>query len=254
MVAPFTRIGDPRARILAWAFAAIAAIVAASRGKPEYLVAALPLAAPSGAVALERSLAKLRPWLRRAGAGACALGLVGFTAIALPLVLPVLPVRQLVAYMAALGVKVESSEKKEVGALPQFYADMHGWPELAAAAAEAFATLSPDERRGAAVWAVTGGYGPAAAIDFFGPRYGLPRALSGHNNSGLWGPGGADGRAVVLLGGRRERLEPLFESLTLVTVLDCGYCMPYENQKPIYVGRGMKKSFASIWPELKHYE
>ena len=31
--------------------------------------------------------------------------------------------------------------------------------------------------------------GEAAAIDFFGPRYGLPKAISGHQTYFLWDPG-----------------------------------------------------------------
>ena len=60
--------------------------------------------------------------------------------------------------------------------------------------------------------------------------------------------------AVVLLGGPRDRLEKLFESLALITTLECRWCMPYENHKAIYVGRGMRKSWAEVWVIAKHFE
>lgn len=59
---------------------------------------------------------------------------------------------------------------------------------------------------------------------------------------------------MVLLGGPRDRLEEAFESVTPVGTVECRYCMPYENHKPIYIGRGLKRSWASLWPTLKHYE
>ena len=52
----------------------------------------------------------------------------------------------------------------------------------------------------------------------------------------------------------RGRLEELFASLIVVTTVECRWCMPYENHKPIYVGRGMRRTWAELWPAVKHYE
>ena len=30
--------------------------------------------------------------------------------------------------------------------------------------------------------------------------------------------------------------------------------MPYEDDKPVYVGRGMRPPLRELWPKLKHYE
>ena len=56
------------------------------------------------------------------------------------------------------------------------------------------------------------------------------------------------------LGGPRDRLAPLFDSLEQTGTVRCAPCMPYEDDKPVWVGRGMKRPFAEIWPQLKHYE
>ena len=45
--------------------------------------------------------------------------------------------------------------------------------------------LSPEERLHAAIFGNS--WGEAAAIDFYGPRYGLPAAISNHNNYWYWG-------------------------------------------------------------------
>ena len=70
----------------------------------------------------------------------------------------------------------------------------------------------------------------------------------------LWGFGGREPRAMILLGGTEEELAPELESLTRVTTVECGLCMPYENHKPVWVGRGLRRPLATLWPRLKHYE
>ena len=57
-----------------------------------------------------------------------------------------------------------------------------GWPQLVGQVAAAYRSLPA----GTAI--LTGNYGEAGAIDRYGPALGLPRALSGHNAYGVWGP------------------------------------------------------------------
>lgn len=252
VVSPLS-IKHEKARPLSIVFVvALGIILSAKAGKPEYLDAAYPLVFASGAVALEPFVSRARK-LRVLAATTVASMLV-FFALTLPFALPVLSEESFIAYAKWLGVAPHSSEKKELAELPQHYADMHGWEELVRGAEQAWNTLSPDERAHAKVWAVTGGYGPAAAIDVLGSAHGLPHSISTHNTYWLWGFGEESGGPVVLLGGPRDRLEEAFESVTPVGTVECRYCMPYENHKPIYIGRGLKRSWASLWPTLKHYE
>ncbi len=256
LIAPFFVARLRPYRALSLLLVVTIAIVASSRsGKAEYLLAAFPIATALGGAFWEGILVqRLGDRARRIALAAGLAPMIALFLLALPLGLPVLDEQDFIRYSKRLGVAPSSTEKKELAELPQFYADMHGWPELADAAAATFATLREDEKRCAKVWATTGGYGPAAAIDFFGRAKGLPRALSGHNNYWLWGHGADERCAVVILGGDRARLGELFDSLTQVTTVECGMCMPYENHKPVYVGRGMRRSWAELWPLLRHYE
>jgi hypothetical protein len=248
---PLSGRAAPAARVIAWIFLVTFVIVLGSgAGKSEYVAAAYPMLFAAGAAALERALS---PRAFRWALASALVAMIALGAVAAPFVLPVLSKERFIAYSRRLGVTPATSEKKELGALPQHYADMHGWDELVAGARAAYETLSPQERADAVVWAVTGGYGPAAAIDVLGRRVGLPRAVSGHNSYAMWGPGG-EPRVVILLGGDRERLEALFSSVTLVTTVECGDCMPYENHKPVYVGRAPLRPLSSVWPEIAHYD
>ena len=110
----------------------------------------------------------------------------------------------------------------------------------------------PTEAAGARVFAPD--YGIAGAIDLLGRRQGLPPAISGHNNYWLWGPGGWDGRAVIVVGGTEERLRGLFETVERTGTLDCGRCMPYENGRPVWIARGLRVPMADLWRQVKHYD
>jgi len=56
---------------------------------------------------------------------------------------------------------------------------------MAEVVGKAYQALPPEERKRAAVFGWN--FGDAAAIDFFGAPYGLPPAISGHENYFLWG-------------------------------------------------------------------
>jgi hypothetical protein len=254
LAGPFAALRRPglgRALGVAW-LTVLGVLMVSKSGKAEYLSAAFFLPAALGAVELERALAGLG---RRGSAlAAAAVLLLGAQLALAPLALPLLPVPAYLAYAAALGIKPSTSENKDLGALPQFFADMHGWPEQVAQVEAAAARLRPEERAHAAVWVRSGGYGPVASIEFFGCGKGLPRVIGGHNNYWLWGYGDADGSAFVIVGGRAERWREQFAEVEEVGVVDCGLCMPYENGKKLFLARGLRLPMADAWRAARHFE
>lgn len=139
-----------------------------------------------------------------------------------------------------------------MGALPQFFADMHGWEALVDEVERAYRSLPPRERARAVVFGQN--YGEAGAVDVLGRRRGLPPALSGHNSYWLWGPGEADGSVVIVLGDDRASLEQAFERVERAGTVDCAYCMPYEDDLPVWIARGLRGRLDEVWPSLKHFE
>ena len=82
-------------------------------------------------------------------------------------------------YMNRLPIKVPRSEHShERVPLPQHYADQFGWDEIVAKTVEAWHKIPVAERDDCGIFAQD--YGQAGAIDFLGPKYGLPQSLSGH--------------------------------------------------------------------------
>jgi hypothetical protein len=243
----FTPAGR-RFRPFGWTYLSVLALLLATHGKPYYVAPAYTVLFAGGGVALERWTAgRGRRVLRPALFGLLLLGSLP----PIPFAKPVLAEDAFVRYAAALGQKPGTDEHHEMGRLPQFFADMHGWPELAADAATAYHQLSPQEQAKACIAAQN--YGEAGAIDHFGPALGLPKAISGHNSYFLWGPHGCTGEVVLVIGDRRERLEELFTRVEPAGLHHCTDCMPYENDLPLWIARGIKKPLAEVWPGVKGY-
>ncbi len=110
--------------------------------------------------------------------------------------------------------------------------------------------LSADIRAKTAILAQN--YGQAGAIDLFGLKFGLPKAISGHQNYFFWGPRDFTGESVIVLQGRQDRLEDRFASVTRVANVYHPYSMPSEHFDVFYC-RGPKRPLKEVWPELKSW-
>jgi 4-amino-4-deoxy-L-arabinose transferase-like glycosyltransferase len=234
-------------RALAWAWAIAAALIAAANPRVYYLFPAFPLLFAAGGVAFEEWLARPRlRWLRLAyPALMAALG-----ALIAPTVVPLLPPETYIAYAKATRLEQPRVENHKLGPLPQLFADQFGWDEMAAAVARAYHALPRDVQPKTAIFAQN--YGQAGAIDLFGPKYGLPKAISGHQSYFLWGPRGYTGESVIVMGDRREVLEGKFASVQWVGRAEHPYSMPYQ-QIDMYYCRGIKAPLPEIWPKVKNW-
>ncbi|HOG28499.1 MAG TPA: glycosyltransferase family 39 protein [Vicinamibacterales bacterium] len=235
-------------RPLGWAYPVVLAVMLASNSKPYYLTPAYTVLFAAGAVLVEGiRWSRVRSIAAPALAVMIALG----GAMSLPLVKPVLSTDAFLRYSAAIGQTPRPEERHEMGRLPQMYADMHGWPELAANLATVYHALPARDRERACIFVRN--YGEAGAVDVLGAPLGLPRAISGHNSYFLWGPRGCTGDLVIALGAGRGDYEEAFASVEQAGVHTCTDCMPYENNLSIWVLRGARVPFAAYWPRVKRY-
>uniref|UniRef100_A0A832MJ55 Glycosyltransferase RgtA/B/C/D-like domain-containing protein n=1 Tax=Eiseniibacteriota bacterium TaxID=2212470 RepID=A0A832MJ55_UNCEI len=232
-----------RAFAVVW-LATLAILLASGSARASYLAPAYAGLWAAGAVALERATAR-----RGRAALVTAVALAGLAAA--PLALPLLPVEAFVRFQRALGLAPRTEERHAMGALPQHYADMHGWEEMVALVAEAHARLSPEERARCRVFGQN--YGEAGAVDVLGRRLGLPRAISGHNSYWLWGPGAGEPEAIIAIGGDREGNARFFEEIEIVGRTASPWSMPYERGLDVWIGRRPKVSLREAWPALRRY-
>ncbi len=239
-----------RFRLLPIVYLVVFVILIVNRNsKAEYLGPMYPMLFALGAVAVEKFIEKFAwRWVMPVVPALTILGGV----LAAPFAIPVLPVDSFISYMDFLHMKPSTSEKKDLGKLPQHYADMFGWETLASTVANAYNALTPVEQAKCAIFC--NNYGEAGAIDFFGGKYHLPKAICGHNSYWLWGPRNATGEVVIRMGGSIESMRELYKEVTTAGVFTNEYCMPYENSMTIYICKERHAPLADSWGDFKHYE
>jgi len=251
-------------RALGWCYLTCFTVFFVLHGKNYYLAPIYPMLLAAGAVVIESAIEgrkidgpdtgdlevgrHRRAWLKPA----IVIVLLAAGAHLAPVVVPVLSPDKFIAYMKYLPLKLPVMEHSHARAvLPQWYSDQFGWEEIVAETAKAYNQLSPTERTGCGIFAQD--YGQAGAIDFYGPRYGLPPALSGHQTYWLWGPRGYSGNCLIVLDDSRERLEELFESVEFVGIsADNPYAL--EQRIPVFICRGAKfGTLDKVWGQLKRW-
>ncbi len=244
----FSKQGRPF-RILGWAYLVFLAEMMVLHGKMYYLAPVYPMMFAAGAVWIEGATQTKRwVWAKPA----LALGIAAVSAIYAPTILPILPVADFLAYEHKMGVEQPKFEHSRQGVLPQLYADMFGWEQMTQRVAAYYRTLPPEEQRKTAIFA--GNYGDAGAIDFFGPKYGLPKAISGHQNYWIWGPRDYTGESLIVLGESNERnMQTKCTSYSVIGTTQYPLSRP-DEWLPIYHCRGLKQNLQTLWPQLKHWQ
>lgn len=178
--------------------------------------------------------------------------MLGLATVLGPTLLPLLPPEKLLAYMRAIHFEPPRTETSHTAALPQLFADQFGWEEMVGSLARAYRTLSPDEQRRVGIFCQN--YGQAGAVDFFGPRFGLPAALCTHQNYFLWGPRDYTGELLLVLdhpdGKEREQFASVKD---LGAIGTSPWAMPHEQRLHIYLCRGLRVPLPQLWPELKNW-
>lgn len=237
-------------RFLGFAYAIIMLEMIVLHGKHYYPADIYPILLAAGAVQIEAWTSNARIARVAILAYALALG-----PIFLPLSLPVLPEPSFIAYQNRLEdifripkSTLATEHGREVSVLPGDYADMHGWPELAAAVKRVYDALPPKDRAQAVV--VAQNYGEASAIEFFTPE--IP-VISGHNQFWLWGTRGFTGNVIIDFDGDCGAKEHLFEHAARAATFDAPYVIGWEANDPIMVCRGIRVPIATLWPSLRNY-
>jgi hypothetical protein len=169
-----------------------------------------------------------------------------------PLAVPILPPAKLVAYMLAIGVQLPRTETSHTAPLPQIFADQFGWQEMVASVGHVYNHLRPEDKKRAAIFCQN--YGEAGAIDFFGPKFGLPPAISGHQNYFLWGPRDWTGEVALVLDTHDDDERDQFASVEdLGQIVSSPWAMPFERRMHIYLCHDLKANVREFWPRVKKW-
>ena len=240
--------GGERLRAFVWAFLIVIAVVAMLHGKSYYPMPFYSILLTAGSVGFE-TMFETRETLRLAYSAVLAIsGLV-----VLPFGIPILSLEALSQYEHAIPIEnVVKMERDSTGAAHQLYNDMLGWDRMTAAVASVYHSLPPSDRAHCTILA--GNYGEAGAIDLLGAPFGLPKAISAHNNYYLWGTNGSTGEIVILFGQHAESAKKLFSSVELAATISDSDAASAESHLAIYICRHPKAPLAELWPLLRYFE
>jgi hypothetical protein len=215
--------------------------------KAEYLASAYPLVYAGSGLFIERIFSgRSYGWIKYA-----IISLIVLTGIiAVPITVPILPVETFISYSASIGITHQNSEHKELSELPQFYADMFGWEDMAKTVASVYKTLPDSEKAGTIIFADN--YGEAGALEYYSSRYNLPPVVCPHNSYWYWSdPCNHKIKTVIVIGGNIEDHRSTCKNVTLAAVHNSKYSMPYENNLPIYICRDIPGSLKEVWQRAK---
>jgi dolichyl-phosphate-mannose-protein mannosyltransferase len=235
-----------RFRVAGWTCVWVFVILMALHGKAYYAGPVYPALIGAGGFTLERAQGvRLGPVLRWGG----VVVLLLMMAVLLPIGVPILPPAAMAGYARAIGASSAlRTNTGEMERLPQDYADMLGWEEQVRAVARVYRSIpAPDRAR---TVLVAGNYGEAGALDFFGPRYGLPEVVSPAGSFWFFGPGTKPGEVVLTIGAGREDLVPLFDSVEAAGRVTSPWSVAEERELTIYVACGPHRTLQEVWPSL----
>lgn len=247
----FAAAGKPF-RFLGPAFVALIVILIVLHGKDYYAAPVYPFVLAAGGVAIE-AIASRRGlgWIKVA----LPVLIVSVTLVLLPILVPVLPADQAAHYWKKINgvLHLQPQEKGMLTeVLPHHFAWRFGWDEQVAAVARAYQHVPAAEQADTAIFA--GNFASAGAIDLLGPKYGLPAAISGHQNYWLWGPRHYSGQTVILVAIPIADARRRFDEVTVAEQFHDPYAAPWENRPILLCRKPRFSSLAELWPEVKNWD
>lgn len=228
-------------RILGLSYIVLYAFMTALDMKPYYLAPIYPMLYAGGAIMIERSSVSRKGMSRWFGSRPYLACLVAVAILLAPIAMPILsPPALITSY---------GSGDYQISPLP----DRYGWSGMVSNLSGAYDTLPGSLKSQACIF--TSNYGEASAVNFLGKGLGLPQAISGHNNYYVWGPGSCTGQVIITIGVSLSTVQQAYRNVTILTTLDCQYCISYERVLPVYLCTDPSfTSLASLWSGVRHYD
>ena len=229
-----------RFRLLGWMYLIPLVIFLIAQGRGYYLAGAYPMLYAAGSVWGEQWIARLRSGWRTVVRGAAwwllAVNLVIFGALFLPVTGPN-------SRWWRWAASSNGDLREEVG-----------WPELVETIAQIRDSLSPEQRVRLGILA--GDYGEAGAIDLYGPRYGLPPAISGINSFWQRGYGDPSPEMLILVGFSGPWVNAQFESCRIAAHSSNQYGVINEQTRDhpdIFVCAAPRQPWPDFWRPFRYY-
>jgi hypothetical protein len=234
-------------RILGWMYLAPLVLFLVMRGRDYYLAPAYPMLYAAGSVWVQSKWRASRIELRerssenrwRWAAKTIWVALLLDVVVAAAVALPIAPVN---SRWWKLASQVDGVFREEIG-----------WEEFVSSVAAVRDRLPAEER--ANVMILAGNYGEVGALNLYGERFGLPRAISGVNSS--WERGYGDPpEVVIVVGYPRALLDSEFASCVVGGRVWNRYNVMNEEtieDPDIFVCRGLRTTWPEFWRKVRKF-
>jgi hypothetical protein len=230
-----------RFRTVGWMYLIPLVVFVLAKGRSYYLAGAYPMLYAAGAVWGEQWIANLAERWKAASIRAIAwtaltVNMIFFAAF-------LLPVAPIGSHWFQIASHIQGDYVEEIG-----------WPELVETVAEVRNTLTGEER--AHLGIMVGNYGEAGAIDLYGPRYGLPNAISGTNSFWYRTFPVPPPQTLIVVGISKKFLDRHFSACQVVAHTWNPYGVKNEETEDhpdIYVCRGPRQSWTELWNDMRWY-
>lgn len=235
----FRNPAGKRYRMIGWMYVIPFFIYLITQGRSYYLAPAYPMLIAAGAVAWQGSMDRLAEQQARRRLTATWASMAVGAAISGALALPIAPINSTLWHI--------TSEVHDT------FTEQIGWPEMIETVAGIYAGLPEEEKMRAGILAAEND--EAAALNLYGPAYGLPKAISGSDTFWLRGYGDPPPETLIILGYSQADVNSGFEQCELAGIITNSYGVENDLRNPpdIFVCRDPRWPWPELWNRVKRY-
>jgi len=228
-----------RYRLIGWMYVIPFFIYLFTQGRAYYLAGAYPMLIAAGAVVWQNKLEKLPEQKAQVNLR------ITWTEMALGALLG--------AFLALPIAPINSAWWNVVSKVHDTFTEQIGWHDMIKTVADIYDNLPEEEKARAGI--LTQENDEAAALNLYGPEYGLPKAISGSDTFWLRGPGNPPPETLIILGYTGEEVYPAFEQCTVAGQITNSYNVDNDLRNPpgIFVCRNPRWDWTELWKRVKRY-
>lgn len=233
--------------VVGWIFFFVFFALLLAHGKSYYTLGIFPVMMAAGSVYLEQ-LTSIRKWVRIIPTAFTILILIPI----LPISLPVLPKTEMANYCDSRKDRSYFQptirwEDGQLHQIPQDYADMLGWEELAHIVAATYQNLPDSIKTQTAI--VAANYGQAGAIDFYGKAHSLPEVISFSDAYLYWTPEILNAKYLIYIDDETEDVSKIFREV--IKVGEITEPLAREYGLSVYVCKNPRFDYSDLWKQLR---
>ena len=228
-----------RFRLMGWLYVIPFGLYLIAQGRSYYQAPAYPMLIAAGAVMWERWRESLSAGRSLAVLRTTWGMLVAGTAFSAILTLPIAP--------------IGSPVFKFTAEVHDLFTEQIGWPEMVRTVADIYAVIPAQDKAHTGI--LTAENDEAAALNLFGPAYGLPKAISGSDTFWLRGYGDPPPETLIVLGFDSAWAQGLFSECQWAGRITNAYGIANDLANPpdIFLCRKPRLPWPELWNRLKHY-